>query len=52
MNVRFDAQHGDGSHGRIYYGAAFATLKDRKKDLGKGLLQGMCKQLGIDPRDL
>lgn len=51
-DVRFDAQHGDGSHGRICYGAAFATLKDRKKDLGKGLLHEICRQPGIDPEDL
>jgi len=50
--VSFDPSHGDGSHGRVYYGAAFATLKDRKKEIGPGLLTGMCKQLGIDKRDL
>jgi mRNA interferase HicA len=43
---------GKGSHGRVYFGTAFTTLKDRKKEIGSGLLQGMCKDLGIDPRDL
>ncbi|MBS1859024.1 MAG: hypothetical protein JST11_26865 [Acidobacteria bacterium] len=50
--VAFDPGHGDGSHGRVYYGRSFTTLKDRKKEIGRGLLRGMCKQLGVDPRDL
>ena len=50
--VSFDPKHGDGSHGRGYFGTAFTTLKDRKKELGRGLLHGMCKELGIDPREL
>ena len=29
--VRFDKHHGNGSHGRLYYGTRFTTLKDRKK---------------------
>jgi mRNA interferase HicA len=49
--VRYKA-HGKGSHGRIYFGERFATLKDRKKEIGKGLLRAMCNQLGIDPKDL
>jgi pyruvate/2-oxoglutarate dehydrogenase complex dihydrolipoamide acyltransferase (E2) component len=31
--------HGKGSHGRLYLGDRFTTLKDRKKEIGKGLLQ-------------
>jgi hypothetical protein len=50
--VRFDPEHGDGSHGRVYIGSAFTTLKDRKKELGKGLLHDMCAELGIDKKDL
>lgn len=46
--VRYEA-HGKGSHGRLYYGGRFTTLKDRKKEIGKGLLRAMCAQLGIDP---
>ena len=29
--VSFDSGHGTGSHGRLYYGSRFTTLKDRKK---------------------
>lgn len=50
--TRFDTSHGKGSHGRLYYGDKFTTVKDRKKEIGKGLLSAMCKQLGIDQNDL
>lgn len=49
--VRYEP-HGKGSHGRLYYGARFTTLKDRKKEIGKGLLKAMCEQLGIRPDEL
>lgn len=52
QSVRFDNYHGHGSHGRLYYGARFTTLKDRKKEIGAGLLKAMCSQLGISPDDL
>ena len=29
--VRFESRQGKGSHGRLYYGSNFTTLKDRKK---------------------
>lgn len=50
-DVRF-VQHGKGSHGRLYYGDRFTTLKDRKKEIGRGLLRAMCSQLGISPDEL
>lgn len=49
--VRFEP-HGKGSHGRLYLGDRFTTLKDRKKELGKGLLKAMCVQLGLHPDEL
>jgi len=51
VQVRF-VVHGKGSHGRIYFGARFTTLKDRRKEIGSGLLSAMCSQLGISPADL
>ena len=51
LEVRFEP-HGKGSHGRLYYGERFTTLKDRKKEVGKGLFGAMCSQLGIRPDDL
>lgn len=44
--------HGKGSHGRLYYGARFATLKDRRKEIGGGLVNAMLKQLGLTKKDV
>lgn len=52
IDVTFEPRHGKGSHGRLYYGDHFTTLKDRKKEIGPGLYRQMCIQLGINPRDL
>jgi hypothetical protein len=41
-----------GSHGRLYFGEEFTTLKDRKKEIGSDLLAKMCRDLNIDPHDL
>jgi mRNA interferase HicA len=50
--VSFDPGHGKGSHGRLYYGDRFTTLKDRKKEMGPGLLKAMLDQLGLARADL
>ncbi len=50
--VRFEARHGKGSHGRLYYGERFTTVKDRKKEIGKGLLHAMLRQLGLTLDDI
>jgi mRNA interferase HicA len=50
--VSFDPGHGKGSHGRLYYGNRFTTLKDRKKELGPGLLKAMLDRLGLTKDDL
>jgi len=52
LEIEVVSGHGKGSHVRVYLGTAFCTLKDRKKEIGPGLLRGMCRQLGIDPKDL
>lgn len=41
---------GNGRHGRLYYGDRFTTLKDRKKEIGPGLLS--VDQLGLKTTDL
>lgn len=46
------ADKGKWSHGRLYLGDEFTTLKDRKKEIGRDLLVKMCGDLKIDPRDL
>jgi mRNA interferase HicA len=50
--VSFDPSHGKGSHGRVYYGHRFTTLKDRRKEIGPGLLKAMLDQLGLTKADL
>lgn len=50
--VSFDRGHGKGSHGRLYYGERFTTLKDRKKEIGPGLFSAMLAQLGLTKADL
>jgi hypothetical protein len=50
--VAFDRGHGKCSHGRLYYGDRFTTLKDRKKEIGPGLLKAMLDQLGLTRHDL
>lgn len=52
VTVRFEARHGKGSHGRLYYGERFTTVKDRKKEIGKGLWRAMLKQLGLTRHDI
>jgi hypothetical protein len=52
ISVSFDRAHGKGSHGRLYYGERFTTLKDRKKEIGPGLLSAMLGQLGLKRNDL
>lgn len=52
VQVSFDRGHGKGSHGRLYYGSRFTTLKDRRKEIGPGLLKAMLEQLGLTRDDL
>jgi len=52
VSVFFDRGHGKGSHGRLYYGNRFTTLKDRTKEIGPGLLLAMLGQLGLTKADL
>ncbi len=52
VELRFEAARGKGSHGTVFFGAASTVLKDRRKELGIGLLRAMCNDLGIRPQDL
>ncbi|MDE0450784.1 MAG: hypothetical protein OXI90_03330 [Gammaproteobacteria bacterium] len=49
--VHFVASEGAGSHGTLYAGGRKTTVKDRKKDIGKGLLNKMLTDLEIDKDD-
>ena len=50
--VSFTPGHGKGSHGRLYFGDRFTTLKDRRKQIGPGLLNAMLDQLGLSKSDI
>jgi hypothetical protein len=47
-----DTRRGRGSHRIVYLGTSRTTVKDLKKELGKGLFRQMCRDLGINPTDL
>jgi len=48
IEVRLEQQRGKGSHATLYYGDKYTIIKDRKKEIGKGLYKAMMKQLGIE----
>ncbi len=50
--ILFDPGHGKGSHGRLYLGSRETVVKDRRKEIGIGLLSKMCSDLGITVKDL
>ena len=50
--VAYDARRGAGSHGRVYYGTRFTIFIDPRHEIARGLLRKMCRDLGIDPRDI
>jgi hypothetical protein len=52
LPVVFNAGRGKGSHGWLYYGNRFTTLKDRRKEIGPGLLKAMLDQLGLSKDDI
>jgi hypothetical protein len=43
---------GKAAIGRVWFDVNSTTLKYPKKDIGVGLLRAMCRDLGIDPKDL
>jgi predicted RNA binding protein YcfA (HicA-like mRNA interferase family) len=45
-----ETRQGKGSHSRVYYGRNLTTVK--QGEIGPGLLNEMCKQLGITKKDL
>ena len=52
LTVRFDPRKGKGSHGRLYLGQRFTTVKDRRKEIAPGLLASMLRQLGLTRDDM
>ena len=52
LEVRFVASEGPGSHGTLHVDGRKTTVKDRRKEIGRGLLGKMLADLGIDRDDL
>ena len=52
VEVRFAASEGPGSHGTLYAGERKTAVKDRRKEIGPGLLNKMLADLGIDRNEL
>ncbi len=50
--VHFETRPGKGSHSRLYYAGRFTTVKDRKKEIGPGLLRKMLADLGLKRDDI
>lgn len=50
--VRLKQERGKGSHGTLYFGNRFAVVKDRRAEIGTGLLHAILRQLGLNERDL
>ena len=51
LEVRFVASEGAGSHGTLHTGDRKTTVKDRRKEIGEGLLGKMLADLGIERDD-
>jgi len=52
LPFQFEAALGKGSHGRVWLADRSTTMKDLKNELGPGLLRALCRDLGIDPKEL
>ncbi|MCL4854988.1 MAG: hypothetical protein KJZ78_26810 [Bryobacteraceae bacterium] len=52
LAYRWVPARGVGSHGTVYIGSRKTVVKDRKKEIGAGLLHAMCRDLGINPSEL
>jgi mRNA interferase HicA len=47
-----DSSRGKGSHATLYLGDRFTVIKDRRKEIGPGLLASMLADLGLTKEDL
>jgi mRNA interferase HicA len=52
LSCILDASRGKGSHATLYLGDRFTIVKDRKKEIGPGLLASMLADLGLTKEDL
>ena len=52
LQLQLVRERGKGSHGTLYLGDRFTIMKDRKKEIGPGLLKKMLTDLGLDKSDV
>lgn len=52
FSCTLDFSRGKGSHATLYFGDKFTIVKDRKKEIGPGLLASMLADLGLTKEDL
>ncbi len=52
LRLKFIRERGKGSHGTLYLGDKYTIMKDRKKEIGPGLLCKMLANLGLDKSDI
>lgn len=50
--VVLDDTRGKSSHATLYFGSRRTTVKDRRKEIGPGLLNAMLTQLGLTKKDI
>jgi mRNA interferase HicA len=52
ISCTLDFCRGKGSHATLYLGDKFTIVKDRKKEIGPGLLSSMLSDLSLTKEDL
>ena len=51
VEVAIDMERGKGSHIILYYGSFRTIVKDRRKEIGPGLLASMIRDLRLEGND-
>jgi hypothetical protein len=52
LPLKLVRERGKGSHATLYFGTRFTILKDRKKEIGPGLLLKLLRDLGLRKSDI
>lgn len=52
LPVEFKSRRGKGSHGTLFVGERFAIIPDPKRELKKGTLAAILRQLDMDRSEL
>ena len=51
VEVWLDGERGKGSHVTLHYGSNKTIVKDRRKEIGPGLLANMIRDIGLERSD-